>query len=907
MACCSDIQTNCLKVVTIGYIKSFIDSLIQNSTGGTVTVSSAFSNDEYCPTYQQLTDGTVVQVHSYSSNPRNDVDGIGVAATCTETGVAYSATQVVNQADLLVYYTRLNELSVSSSKSVGLSECGEATTLTTTYTYKRYVKSMNNLCEVPTPTSTTEPGDCQNDVIWYTDFMGLTNSGSTATCTSYTVGKNGSVSAVSRCDHVSGTTTFRGTSYSTNRLEICQNALTGSCSSVVSTYRVTTAFTGSSTTTAFTGCETSAYTATFTRYYDVWEIKKWVDSCGVDYPSITCSAKTSDSGSEVITSITQNWEAVECPTEEQTDNSAITYTYTDTNYGVTQTSWPASVSFTRTCSQSCISCHCEDLYYSQLIGCDICKYVVELKYVGFSPIPSQGFSGRIEIASGICNDSNVINNVTVSYVGSTLGSSSITVESTPTYTNVNEIHIYAVAATQNNTSSCNEHTVRLTYPFDGATCEQDFTFKQAGVQCQCSPSDKLFKVSWSTLDVARSGGTFNVIADRDTCFGADVKLSIPQEYLDLTPSLFVDGSVVEYDYGLDSYYGISGELVANTSSYAWDIPIVATASGCNGNCTSEIYVHQATSGRCDCHFILSGGTGMPPGDTIYLSAEGGEGQLINLGQVGCSTVEVISSSVEDAQIASIRSVYTNAYLITANPNTTGAQRSTTLRFIAKIDNFKEHPQYCTEDGGMSLSTYTIDYNLVQFAGTEYVDLGLTSKTLWSTTNVNASSATDYGQYYQWGKGARNFQTTSAETIYVPTSEKLPLSADSANQVLGANWMMPTNDQINELFTNTNYEWVTNYNGSGINGGKFISKTDSSKFIFIPAGGYWHINGGSASLLSGGTVGVVLSNELISGVNNKANFIMFNSSGRNTFNPYVTGEIGDFSDGYTIRPVLKKIV
>ena len=32
----------------------------------------------------------------------------------------------------------------------------------------------------------------------------------------------------------------------------------------------------------------------------------------------------------------------------------------------------------------------------------------------------------------------------------------------------------------------------------------------------------------------------------------------------------------------------------------------------------------------------------------------------------------------------------------------------------------------------------------------YVDLGLTSGTLWATMNVGATSETDYGSYFQWG-------------------------------------------------------------------------------------------------------------------------------------------------------------
>lgn len=47
--------------------------------------------------------------------------------------------------------------------------------------------------------------------------------------------------------------------------------------------------------------------------------------------------------------------------------------------------------------------------------------------------------------------------------------------------------------------------------------------------------------------------------------------------------------------------------------------------------------------------------------------------------------------------------------------------------------------------------------------------------------------------------------------------------------------MPTLDQTIELISNTNTEWTTI---DGVIGRKFISKTDSSKYIFIPAVGYF---------------------------------------------------------------------
>ena len=56
--------------------------------------------------------------------------------------------------------------------------------------------------------------------------------------------------------------------------------------------------------------------------------------------------------------------------------------------------------------------------------------------------------------------------------------------------------------------------------------------------------------------------------------------------------------------------------------------------------------------------------------------------------------------------------------------------------------------------------------------------------------------------------------------------------------------MPTKDEFDELLKGTTHEWMADYNGTGVNGWKFTSKKDTSKYIFIPAAGY--CSGGSVS-------------------------------------------------------------
>ena len=140
---------------------------------------------------------------------------------------------------------------------------------------------------------------------------------------------------------------------------------------------------------------------------------------------------------------------------------------------------------------------------------------------------------------------------------------------------------------------------------------------------------------------------------------------------------------------------------------------------------------------------------------------------------------------------------------------------------------------------------TVDNNVVHYNPSsptpptpsyESVDLGLPSGTLWAKYNVGATSETEYGNYYQYGKGAAQYAATSGDSGYSGEEDPLAASADTAAQVWGGSWHMPTSAQCQELFDNTTYQWIDNFNDSGVNGGKFTAQ--NGNYIFIPAaGGY----------------------------------------------------------------------
>lgn len=173
-------------------------------------------------------------------------------------------------------------------------------------------------------------------------------------------------------------------------------------------------------------------------------------------------------------------------------------------------------------------------------------------------------------------------------------------------------------------------------------------------------------------------------------------------------------------------------------------------------------------------------------------------------------------------------------------------------------------------------------------GHEYVDLGLPSGTLWATMNVGASSETDYGNYYQYGKGAAQYAATSGDSNYGGTEDPLDSSVDTASQVWGGSWHMPTRAQMQELTANTTYQWVTNYKGSGINGGTFTATNGA--VLFLPAAGYWY----DGSQFFVGNRGYYWGSS------------PNGSSSAYLFNFYVDSKRGDSyfrKYGYSVRPVI----
>ena len=143
---------------------------------------------------------------------------------------------------------------------------------------------------------------------------------------------------------------------------------------------------------------------------------------------------------------------------------------------------------------------------------------------------------------------------------------------------------------------------------------------------------------------------------------------------------------------------------------------------------------------------------------------------------------------------------------------------------------------------------------------EYVDLGLTSGTLWATTNVGATSPTEAGQYFAWGEtepkstynwatykwcnGTYNTLTRYCQDSgyglngYTDELTQLLPEDDAATVAWGSNWCMPTQQQWNELVNSSNLtrEWVSDETTGAV--GLRITSNVNNNSIFLPVTGFY---------------------------------------------------------------------
>lgn len=207
---------------------------------------------------------------------------------------------------------------------------------------------------------------------------------------------------------------------------------------------------------------------------------------------------------------------------------------------------------------------------------------------------------------------------------------------------------------------------------------------------------------------------------------------------------------------------------------------------------------------------------------------------------------------------------------------------------------------------------------------EYVDLGVVvdgKPVYWATTNIGATLPADYGLYFAWGEtvgytqdvndgrlfdwasyssdlcgGAYNKMKkycTNSSYGTVDNKTVLDLEDDAAHVNWQGAWRMPTQEEQDALCTQCTWTWttMTNSEGKSISGYKVSNKTDSSKFIFLPAAGFRYFG----SLGNAGSYGYSWSSSLNTFDSDGAYYLSFDSGS------YDWGG-NSRSCGHSVRPV-----
>ncbi len=161
---------------------------------------------------------------------------------------------------------------------------------------------------------------------------------------------------------------------------------------------------------------------------------------------------------------------------------------------------------------------------------------------------------------------------------------------------------------------------------------------------------------------------------------------------------------------------------------------------------------------------------------------------------------------------------------------------------------------------------------------EFVDLGLTSGTLWATTNVGADNPQDIGLFFAWGDTEgheledgylfswENYKWGEVSgydtyfTKYCSDSSRgkdgftdgkaeLDLEDDAAYVNWGSDWRMPSKQQLDELlnectWTLTTLGDVPGYNVEGPNGNSIFLPTTGWRLddMLLDGGAYWSRTG-----------------------------------------------------------------
>ena len=441
-----------------------------------------------------------------------------------------------------------------------------------------------------------------------------------------------------------------------------------------------------------------------------------------------------------------------------------------------------------------------------------------------------------------------------------------------------------------------DRTASLTYKqTESGGLTKSITIKQSGGSGNStnytigSPSASWITVSSNTVKIAKnetgSERSGTVVATSTTDSSKKVTITITQKAEDIEFS--VTPSSNEFTVGGGSKSStvsskINGTNVAytidNPTEYSWltvsDSNNVTTFTA-SANNVYKSGTTTVTAASSLTKSVESAGdtidlssttlfTGSNPKNeaTIKYTQSGGKATATFTATQPASSVDVnnYTLSKKDSS-ASWISVSGKSISVAKNDNT--SDRSTIIVATNANDSTKTVEITVSQSVAKPSTPTTTKYQNFTFefdgGGYELVDLGLSSGTKWAKTNLGAENEYDYGDYYMWGSivpdsdgycawstsplnnGSSSFDSTYFNSIKDTVCPDGVLSSeyDAAYVTTDGELQMPTQEQVQELIDESDITWYDSGNKdfNGISGTKFANKTDSSKYIFIPASGY----------------------------------------------------------------------
>ncbi|MBQ9651451.1 MAG: hypothetical protein IJV13_04470 [Prevotella sp.] len=270
--------------------------------------------------------------------------------------------------------------------------------------------------------------------------------------------------------------------------------------------------------------------------------------------------------------------------------------------------------------------------------------------------------------------------------------------------------------------------------------------------------------------------------------------------------------------------------------------LVAIVTGAWAQTTKTIYVYPKAWNMTGCKIALYAWSPSSMFDDLYKSTTYPECYAIEVDKdlETCILVQLPETASND---------WSNMISQTYNIDLEGVDDN--ILIIIKESSSGDHPTEVT----------TIDHlneyiDEISAATHEYVDLGLSTGTLWATTNIGATNPEDYGDYFAWGETETNKSSYTwttykwrdsssgqltkycTESSYGTVDNKtvLDLEDDAAYKNWGSDWRMPTLEELNELIDECSWEFMQ---VNGVKGYK-VSGTKpgyTDRYIFLPAGGY----------------------------------------------------------------------